>query len=683
MKAFGTITHHYAQLTTIDETFETIETPLGMKLPLLQHQKSIVAAMLSLESTQYLRVMAKSTMTYFSSNALMLVEPFGSGKTIEILALVLASPIPYAFPETRHMGDYIATRYSKQAMLKPTLIIVNSSVANQWKEAAIKFTCLDVVVVDSNRALQTLAKTMPNPPYDVIVVKSGVISGDLPGIDHEVRRHSIEAIRSLSAGRLWARIVYDDFDTLINIVNVEPLDALSSIYVSATVSSQRKSIKYNTILSIPNMYLDYLLCNVYCVSCSNEYRQLSYEIPKAYFYRYVYVSKDAPYIHMMKAMDMDNILEMLCGGAVITAADTLGIKSTSTADLFERILEKKYKKYLYYSQSLAGATQALDVYNTTYNRPSHELEPEELSHVIWQVKRGDACPYALSDGTLLDWYPTEFKKRLLQVKQNAKDKKEIEGTMLDRIMGNAREGYCQVCNEPLENTNVIINKCCGVVVCDYCGVKGNKLTPRRNTLEGTCVHCLKSITHADLLVVDGSVSLASIVESSATLSRGRSEEAPVSLHMEASPKLRALECIINGSVPEGRDPYNIAISNLVTGATYVPDESTPKVLIFANYNEILDIISTHLTSKNILFEKINGTAANMHRQITAFTTGTFRVLLINSNVRCAGMNLECATDVVFYHRLLDPAIEAQVIGRAQRIGRKASVRVHYLLFENE
>jgi SNF2 family DNA or RNA helicase len=48
----------------------------------------------------------------------------------------------------------------------------------------------------------------------------------------------------------------------------------------------------------------------------------------------------------------------------------------------------------------------------------------------------------------------------------------------------------------------------------------------------------------------------------------------------------------------------------------------------------------------------------------------------------SGLNLENTTDMVLFHKI-DTENEKQVIGRAQRYGRKEPLNVHYLLYENE
>ena len=48
----------------------------------------------------------------------------------------------------------------------------------------------------------------------------------------------------------------------------------------------------------------------------------------------------------------------------------------------------------------------------------------------------------------------------------------------------------------------------------------------------------------------------------------------------------------------------------------------------------------------------------------------------------AGMNLQCATDIIMYHRF-SKEMEEQIIGRGQRLGREGTLNVYYLIHDNE
>jgi SNF2 family DNA or RNA helicase len=119
------------------------------------------------------------------------------------------------------------------------------------------------------------------------------------------------------------------------------------------------------------------------------------------------------------------------------------------------------------------------------------------------------------------------------------------------------------------------------------------------------------------------------------------------------------------------------------GKNDVPYTGTDrKVLVFASFNETLEIIENLLKQANIKFESLHGTHNEISQTIKRFQeSGT--VLLVNSRTHCAGLNIQFATDIVYAHKITDANIEAQVAGRGQRIGRKFNLNIWYLLFANE
>ena len=56
--------------------------------------------------------------------------------------------------------------------------------------------------------------------------------------------------------------------------------------------------------------------------------------------------------------------------------------------------------------------------------------------------------------------------------------------------------------------------------------------------------------------------------------------------------------------------------------------------------------------------------------------------MLNAKHFGAGMNLQCATDIIMYHRFTRE-MEEQIIGRGQRMGRQGTLNVYYLIHDNE
>ncbi|QKF94161.1 SNF2 helicase with zinc finger RING-type domain [Fadolivirus algeromassiliense] len=107
-----------------------------------------------------------------------------------------------------------------------------------------------------------------------------------------------------------------------------------------------------------------------------------------------------------------------------------------------------------------------------------------------------------------------------------------------------------------------------------------------------------------------------------------------------------------------------------------------KFLVFANFSQTFDKIQVKLDDLNITYKVLKGTTGLVQKTIDDFSNGNIRVIMLNAKFFGAGMNLQMATHVVLYHRF-DADLEEQVIGRAQRLGRKDPLNVIYLIHDNE
>ena len=74
---------------------------------------------------------------------------------------------------------------------------------------------------------------------------------------------------------------------------------------------------------------------------------------------------------------------------------------------------------------------------------------------------------------------------------------------------------------------------------------------------------------------------------------------------------------------------------------------------------------------------MKGNIKNREKNLDLFKTGEVPVIFLNSNSDSAGLNLTEATDIILYHQMTDTT-ENQIIGRANRVGRKVSLYVHHL-----
>jgi SNF2 family DNA or RNA helicase len=102
-----------------------------------------------------------------------------------------------------------------------------------------------------------------------------------------------------------------------------------------------------------------------------------------------------------------------------------------------------------------------------------------------------------------------------------------------------------------------------------------------------------------------------------------------------------------------------------------------KILIFSNYNETFSLIKKFLDEKKLSYLELRGTKEKRDNAIDSYKTGSVNILLLNTIHSGAGLNLQETSDIILYHRLHEYQ-KIQVIGRANRIGRKIQLNVHYL-----
>ena len=108
-----------------------------------------------------------------------------------------------------------------------------------------------------------------------------------------------------------------------------------------------------------------------------------------------------------------------------------------------------------------------------------------------------------------------------------------------------------------------------------------------------------------------------------------------------------------------------------------------KVIIFSDYSNIFHEIEKMCIENEILYTDLDkGNMKDIDMSVENYKYGNAKILLSNSSLFGCGMNFENSTDIIFVHRM-KKRMEEQVIGRAQRIGRKTRLNVYYLQYENE
>ena len=107
------------------------------------------------------------------------------------------------------------------------------------------------------------------------------------------------------------------------------------------------------------------------------------------------------------------------------------------------------------------------------------------------------------------------------------------------------------------------------------------------------------------------------------------------------------------------------------------------MIIFSDYNNIFSKITEACKDFDVKYSDLDkGNMKEIEEQVINYKYGESNILLANSTLFGCGMNLENSSDIIFVHKM-NEKMESQVIGRAQRLGRKGVLNIIYLEYENE
>jgi hypothetical protein len=103
-----------------------------------------------------------------------------------------------------------------------------------------------------------------------------------------------------------------------------------------------------------------------------------------------------------------------------------------------------------------------------------------------------------------------------------------------------------------------------------------------------------------------------------------------------------------------------------------------KFIIFSNYDESFISVKKLFDEKDINYCEIKGGKDSRSKNLESFKTEDIQVLFLNSKSNGAGINLQETTDIILYHQMSEFS-QTQVLGRANRIGRKEKLNIHHLI----
>jgi hypothetical protein len=633
----------------------------------------------------------------------------------------------------------LTLRYAR--VLPLTVVAAAAAVISQWEANARRFTALRFFTIESVRSLREFAARYAAggaAALDLLFVKAGrvtasfAVPGEPPPEGRAKNRSLFEALARVLDGVPVARLIVDDFDTLKLGADDCFVPALFTWLVSATrrqtavkaalrpAATVESFLRANAGAAFPILgaALDDVLNRVFSLHCSPAYVD-AHLSSTALGFRRIYVRGGQAAAILRDLEVPEEIVEMVHAEAVGSAARALGLEAPTVGDVVRRVVGAHLGELRRAVRALARVARARLVLGAAPAPPSDAGQGAGALGPGWPGWPADAAARAaafrgiLKDGTdeeaaaALQAAPPpgrEVSAGLATLEAWAAEQKQKYGTTLARMRDNIREGHCQCCQLPFEEEEAepayVLAGCCQIIVCEPCITRKSgaaKAFIRR------CPNCARDIALRTGLVRVGAELDLSAALDDAAIADAEPEPAPAPapavpprapagdgpggpLGAVDSPKVKALlqllkglpiDCIRDAAAP----PH---IEGLLCGQRDAPWPAGKrrKILVFAVAAETLAMLKLQLARFGVPNCVLCGTRAQKDEAVRRLREEV-DVMLVATARDCGGLDLPFLSHVVFYHRVVDKNVEAQVAARGQRLGREHNLEVVTLLNEVE
>nr|WNL49674.1 helicase [Marseillevirus sp.] len=233
----------------------------------------------------------------------------------------------------------------------------------------------------------------------------------------------------------------------------------------------------------------------------------------------------------------------------------------------------------------------------------------------------------------------ESKRALLEKWEGIEENMQEKIAELEERLQEALKTDCPICASELAEP--VLSPCCQHIFCGSCICSW---LSRGGKIKDSCPMCRVEISIASLmpLIKEG--------EEKKNTKKGKE-------------KL------------EERDNRDMSKMEHIEELVKNAEKKNMSILIFSSHEDTFKGLKNLLDDTGIKYRMIKGQKSVKEKIIAGFMTREIRVLLMNATHNASGIDLQEATDVVLMHSV-EEHIKRQMVGRAQRLGRKGRLRVH-------
>jgi SNF2 family DNA or RNA helicase len=153
--------------------------------------------------------------------------------------------------------------------------------------------------------------------------------------------------------------------------------------------------------------------------------------------------------------------------------------------------------------------------------------------------------------------------------------------------------------------------------------------------------------------------------------------------LDALLKLRQACCdprLVKSAAGTTKAADSAKLARLLELVTELKEEGR-SALIFSQFTSMLDLIRAELDARGWPHAWLTGDTVDRATPVARFQAGEVDLFLISLKAGGVGLNLTRADTVILYDPWWNPAVEAQAIDRAHRIGQSRKVFIHRLIAE--
>ena len=336
------------------------------------------------------------------------------------------------------------------------------------------------------------------------------------------------------------------------------------------------------------------------------------------------ISKDNANIQVLQGIVSHDVLKMLNAGDIAGIITKLDVAVGDESNVIEMVTRKYQDDIKVKEYELRVAIE-----NPRYNPENESISITNKRDAIADLKRKIAC----------------IEERVKEVVN------------------------CPICYDDF--TNPAITPCCSNKFCLNCIVAAL-------SSKSVCPMCKSELVMKNLLVISDKTK-AKIAGAHKDKELQKKKSATAAIDKKGNSYDERLEEL------RIRAPDSSKYENMDKIFSINAENTVRKYLIFTEYESTLNSKITSILDKyGLTYSRIRGTGTSITNMVQTYhqADDKINVLLINSKYFGSGLNLENTSDIIILHKM-QADIEMQVIGRAHRYGRKESLRVWKLYYQNE